>query len=195
VRDAAILILAFAAALRSAELVGLDLESMGSTLMGCTGALILDDDETMIELATSKAKQLTMVEIVIANSEMPSLRLWLDRWLALAGVAPGTPVFRPIVGTRVLPRRLASEAVRDIVRRRLHAYALATGKRQADALAYAKGFSSHSGRRGYCTEAARKRVAFDQIRKHSRHASAAVLERYIADAEGRRSGGLKKVGF
>jgi hypothetical protein len=94
-----------------------------------------------------------------------------------------------------VPKRLAAEAVLAIVRRRVHAHALATGKRKSDALAYAKTFSSHSGRRGFCTEAARKRVPFAEIRKHSRHASDAMVARYIADAEGRRSGGLKKVGF
>ena len=195
VRDAAILLLLFSAALRSSEGVGLDLNRIGPRHLGATGALIIDDDETVVELETSKNNQFTTTEIVVPAAEMPSLRTWLDRWLALAGVKEGEAVFRAIVGTKVLPRRLAAETVLDIVRRRMLEFALATGKRSVDAVAYAKAFSGHSARRGYCTDASRKRIPLGQIRARSRHRSDEMLGRYIASAELRRSSGLKGVGF
>ena len=51
---------------------------------------------------------------------MPSLRVWLDRWLALADVQGGEPLFRPIDRLqRILPARLAGDPVAKIVRRRV----------------------------------------------------------------------------
>ena len=76
-----------------------------------------------------------------------------------------------------------------------HHWDLATGKPLKDAMALAKAFSSHSIRRGYCTSASNARVPFAQIRKRSRHRSDAMVAAYVADAEGRRSSVLAKVGF
>jgi integrase len=195
VRDKPLLMMGFAMAGRSAEIVGLDWERAGSTLTGATGYVTEEPDGFVITLLSSKTAQVTQTEIEIQDHEMPSLRPALARWIACAGVRPGEPLFRATIGRHVASRRLASESILDIVRRRVAAYTVATGKPRKDAVALAKAFSSHSIRRGYCTSASRARVPFDQIRKRSRHRSDAMVAAYVADAEGRRGSGLAKVGF
>jgi hypothetical protein len=81
------------------------------------------------------------------------------------------------------------------VRQRVEAYCIASGKPPKQARQVASEFSAHSIRRGLCTSLSRARVPFADIRKRSRHRSDAMVARYVADAEGRRSGGLGKVGF
>ena len=195
VRDAPLMMLAFAFAGRSAEIVGLDWERPGSPLTGTTGYVTAEHDGFLITLLSSKTAQVTPTEVFVSDREMPSLRPALMRWIDLAGVQPGEPLFRPTSGRHVPRRRLAPESIAHIVRQRVEAYSVATGKRPKEARLLAKDFSGHSIRRGLCTSLSRARVSFADIRKRSRHRSDAMVARYIADAEGRRSGGLAKVGF
>jgi integrase len=195
IRDKPLLMLTFAFAGRSAEVVGLDLERAGSTLTGTTGVVTMEADAIVVTLHTSKASQTEATEIEIPDREMPSLRPALEAWIERAGIQPGTPLFPATVGGRVTRRRLANEAVLDIVRRRVAEYTTATGKPPETARALAKEFTSHSLRRGYCTSASRARVPLADIRKRSRHRSDAMVARYVGEAEGRRNTGLAKVGF
>jgi integrase len=195
VRDSPLMMLAFAFAGRSAEVVGLDWQRPGSPLTGTTGYVEPEDDGFTVTLLTSKAAQVTATEVFIGDREMPSLRPALIRWIELAGVEPGWPLFRATSGRHITSRRLAPESIAHIVRERVMAYSVATGKRPNEARLLAKEFSSHSIRRGLCTSLSRARVPFADIRKRSRHRSDAMVAKYIEDAEGRRSGGLGKVGF
>ena len=194
-RDKPLLMLAFAFAARSAEVVGLDLERAGSTLTGTTGVVTMEPDAIVVTLLTSKGSQTEATEIEIPDREMPSLRPALQAWIERAGIQPGTPLFPATVGNHVTRRRLATESILDIVRRRVAEYTAATGKAPEEAIALAKAFSSHSIRRGYCTSASRARVPLADIRKRSRHQSDAMVAKYVGDAEGRRNTGLAKVGF
>jgi integrase len=195
VRDRPLMMLAFAFAGRSAEIVGLDWERPGSPLTGTTGYVTAEDDGFTVALLSSKAAQITSTEVFISDREMPSLRSALMRWIELAGVQPGKPLFSATAGHHITSRRLAPESIAHIVRRRIEAYSIATGKRPKEARLLAREFSGHSLRRGLCTSLSRARVPFADIRKRSRHRSDAMVARYVADAEGRRSGGLGKVGF
>jgi integrase len=195
VRDKLILLLAFGMAGRSAEVVGLDWQRPGSLLTGTTGYVTAEDDGLAVTLLSSKAAQITSTEVFISDREMPSLRPALMRWIELAGVQPGMPLFPATIGRHITSRRLAPESVAHIVRKRVEAYSVATGKRPKEARLLAKEFSAHSIRRGLCTSLSRARVPFADIRRRSRHRSDAMVARYVADAEGRRSGGLGKVGF
>jgi integrase len=195
VRDAPLMMLAFAFAGRSAEIVGLDWERPGSPLSGTTGFVATEDDGFVVTLLTSKASQITSTEVFISDREMPSLRPALMRWIELAGIRPGGALFRATAGRHIASRRLAPEAIGDIVRRRIEAYSVATGKPLNESRFLAREFSGHSIRRGLCTSLSRAHVSFADIRKRSRHRSDAMVAKYIADAEGRRNGGLKKVGF
>jgi integrase len=194
-RDKPLLLIAFAFAARSAEVVGLDLERAGSTLTGTTGFVTMEPDAIVVTLLTTKASQLEPIEIEIPDREMPSLRPALEAWIERAGIAPGQPLFSATVGNDVARRRLANESVLHIVRRRVAEYTVATGKPETEARVLAKAFSSHSIRRGYCTSASRARVPLADIRKRSRHRSDAMVARYVGEAEGRRNTGLAKIGF
>ena len=195
IRDKPLLMLAFAFAARSAEVVGLDLERAGSTLTGTTGVVTMEQDTIVVTLLSSKASQTEPTEIEIPDREMPSLKPALQAWIERAGIEPGNPLFPATTGNHVTRRRLANESILEIVRRRVAEYTAATGKPRKDAIALAKAFSSHSIRRGYCTSASRARVPLADIRKRSRHQSDAMVAKYVGEAEGRRNTGLAKVGF
>jgi hypothetical protein len=148
-----------------------------------------------VEIAMSKTSQFEPVRIPLPEREMPSLRPRLERWIAMAKIEPGGPIFRAINGRHIRNRRIAGDTVLDIVRRRVLAYARATGMSKADALALANAYRGHSMRRGYCTTATRKRIPLNQIRARSRHASNEILGGYIEEAESWLKSGLKGVGF
>jgi integrase len=195
VRDRAILLLGFPLAGRSSEIVGLDLERPGSLLTGCTGSIAFEDDGLVVTWLRTKTAQTTETEVFISDREMPSLRPALMRWIEHAGIRPGQPLFRPTLGRCIVRRRLAAEAIRHIVRRRVTAYSIAAGKPRKEALMLANQYSGHSLRRGFCTSASRAKVPFADIRRRSRHRSDTTLTMYIAEAEGRQSRAFTKVGF
>jgi integrase len=196
-RTAAMLLLGYAAGLRSAELVGLDWQRAGGRAYGGTGFVSVEPEGLEVTLLTSKASQLAPVQLAIPDREMPTLRTWIDRWIAHAQVRPGAPLFRPINRHKTIqPNRLASPSVANIVKACMLKHAQQTGMPEAEALLLAGQFSSHSMRRGYCTTAANARVPLSQIRPRSRHRSDEVLGRYIASAEqGWNHSGLEGVGF
>jgi len=197
-RDAVILLLAYACAFRSCELVGLDWERPGSSLLGGTGHIARDPrGGYMITLRKSKTSRRRSKQLPLPDEDMPSLGPWLDCWLMHAGTKPGQPLFRSMVrGGRILPQRLAAESVISIVRRRVHAYAQATGKSEEEATYMCRLFGSHSMRRGYCTTAADECVPLAELRRRSRHTNIKQLGDYIEEAEGwHRSGLTNGVGF
>jgi hypothetical protein len=128
---------------------------------------------------------------------MPSLKLWLDRWITHAGIRPGQPIFREIHRSgRAQPSRLSGDAVSKIVKARMIEHMRASGRSDADARVLARDYKGHSLRRGYCSTASEAKLSLGEIRVRSRHASDAMLARYIRDAESWRSSGLGEgVGF
>lgn len=191
-RDALLFALSFGLAARSSELVGLDWERSGSTLLGSTGVATTTETSILVRWHRTKTAQEREVELEIPDEDMPLVRLWLERWLALAVVEPGTPLFRPLTRwATTMPARLSTAAVSDIIRRRWLELEVARGVSIDTARQRAARFSSHSLRRGFCTSAAEAGLPFDAIRKRSRHADDGVLAGYIGEAEGRRHSGLK----
>ena len=108
VRNRAMLLLGFPLAGRSIEIVGLDLERPGSLLTGCTGSIAFEDDGVTVTWLRTKTTQLTETEVFVSDREMPSLRPALMRWIELAGVRPGEPLFRATAGRHISRQRLAS---------------------------------------------------------------------------------------
>jgi hypothetical protein len=107
---------------------------------------------------------MTAVYLGIPFEEMPSLKLWLDGWIA-HGIKACEPIFREIHRSgRVQPTRLAGDAVRRIIKRRMAEYMLASGRSAADALLLARDYSGHSLRRGYCSTASEARLSLGEIR-------------------------------
>lgn len=162
-RDRALLLVGFAGALRRSELVGLDVADVERVRQGI-----------ILHLRRSKTDQEGRGEKVGVPLGRGS---WcpvtaLDAWLDASGIDAGA-VFRPVDRHgHVEDMRLSAEAVGLIVQDRVAAAGL-------DPFLY----SGHSLRSGLATSAAQAGVPTWKIRNQTRHASDAMLARYIRDGQ------------
>ena len=88
-RDAALLSLGWAAALRRSELVGLDWQQRGAG----TGTVVLDERGIMITLMTSKASQDAAEQIIAPKADMPAACHALETWASLASLNLGSQLW------------------------------------------------------------------------------------------------------
>jgi integrase len=191
-RDAALLALGWAAALRRSELVGLDWEKVGTG----TGTLCLDERGLVVVLKTSKGSQTEAASVVVPCPEMPTACAAVKTWATLAALQPGEPVFRAIdKGQHIHSERLTGRSVSRIIKARVRAQAIAGGKSEDEAEAIAEHMSGHSMRAGYATAAAAQNMPGYRIQQHTRHKSAEMVARYIREADKWTKSGLKGVGF
>lgn len=191
-RDAALLSLGFAGALRRSELVGLDWQELGSG----AGIVHLDGRGITITLLHSKGGKGEPEFVICPRADMPTACDALARWAAAAGLKPGEAVFRPIdKGGRIGASRLTDRSVARIIKARVRSRALATGRTEAEANELAGLFSGHSLRAGYATAAAMLGIPEWKIRKRTRHKTAELVARYVRAAEEWTDSGLKGVGF
>ena len=191
-RDAALLALGWAGALRRSELISLDWQELGAG----GGFVIVSELGITITLMASKASQDQAETVAIPRADMPTACERLEAWVLLASLQPGEPVFRSVDQLQVIsPQRLTDRSVSRIVKTRVRKHFRANGRTAAEAEKIAALFSGHSMRAGYATSAAAKDMPSYRIRKHTRHKSPAVLEGYIRAAEQWTKSGLKDVGF
>jgi len=162
-RDRALLLIGFAGALRRSELVGLDVGDIEHVRQGI-----------VLTLRKSKTDQ----DGCGRKIGIPRGRTrWcpcatLDGWLAGSGIGAGA-VFRPVDRHgRIHSARLSGEAVSLVVRERTAAAGLDPAP-----------YSGHSLRAGLATSAAQAGVPTWRIRAQTRHASDAMLARYVRDGE------------
>lgn len=99
----------------------------------------------------------------------------LTAWLEAARITTG-PIFRRIRGT-VVAEPLTPQAVRNIVKRRAQLAGLASD-----------GFSAHSLRSGFMTEAGRRRMPLGDAMALSDHRSVAMAMRYFQAGAGTTAG-------
>ena len=90
-RDAALVALLFAAALRRSELAGLDYAQAGNG----DGYLRLTAEAVEIVLLRSKART-EPATVLVPRENNPCLVSALERWIVLADIGPGEPLFRSI---------------------------------------------------------------------------------------------------
>lgn len=157
-RDRALLLLGFAAALRRSELVALDVADLEFVEQG-----------VVLHIRRSKTDQdAAGAEIAVPNGTKLKPVAALREWLAAAAITEG-PVFRPIGkgSKRILPTRLTDRSVASIVKK----YAAAVGFDAAT-------FSGHSMRAGFITTALDHDVDFLRIMDQSRHADVDVMRAY-----------------
>ena len=163
IRDCALLLIGFAGALRRSELVALDVADIATVRRGI-----------VLHLPRSKTDQDGQghkIAIPFGRSRWCPVAA-LDAWLQASGISEGA-IFRPVDRhERVHNARLSGEAVSIIVRERT----AAAGLDQT-------GYSGHSLRAGLATSAAQAGVPTWRIRQQTRHASDAMLSRYIRDGE------------
>lgn len=198
-RDAALLSLLWAGALRRSELVGLDWHTLGSG----SGFVKLDDEGITITLMTSKASQDEAETVVVPRIDMPTACTLLNAWVQKASIAHGSPIFRGITGKKdgksVAATRLDDRSVSRIMKQRVKVLAKARSGRKRltkdEMKALVDGYSGHSGRAGYVTSAARRNLSDRRIQMQTRHKSAEMLSVYVREGNKMANSGLKGVGF
>lgn len=162
VRDRALVLVGFAAALRRSELVALDLSDVAVVPEGLR-----------IVIRRSKGDQEGEGQVIAigrtGTATCPAAAY--AAWISAAGIGEGA-VFRGVTRHGALGARLSTDAVAEIVRRRAVAAGL-EGER----------FSGHSLRAGFATAAAAAGVEERAIMKQTRHRSSATVRRYIRDGE------------
>lgn len=171
IRDAAVVAVGFAGALRRSEICGLrveDIEFLGGS----------DEPGGMFLLIRrSKTDQLgagQRVAVPEGSSIRPVERM--RRWLSEAGIADG-PAFQSLWrGGRRRGKALHPTDVARIVKRRVEAI----GLDPAD-------YSGHSLRAGFVTSAAAHGAALDRIMDVTRHRNAGMVLRYIRHADAFRN--------
>ncbi|MDW7557520.1 site-specific integrase, partial [Azospirillum brasilense] len=164
VRDRALLLVGFGAALRRSELVGLDLEDVQISAEG-----------VRVRLRRSKTDPTgagAVVAIRRGRSAETCAAAALEAWLRLRGGAPG-PLFQAVVkGGRVRPQRLSAMAV-------VRAVKGAAARAGLDPATV----SGHSLRAGLATAAAQAGAPLLAIMAQTRHRSVQVARGYVRDAE------------
>ncbi|GAB1424253.1 site-specific integrase [Thauera terpenica] len=161
-RDRALLVIGFGAALRRSELVGLDV-----------GAVDVVDAGLRVHLGKTKTDQ-EGAGAVVPILDGPRLRAkeTLAAWLAASGIEAG-PLFRPIAkGGRLQDARLADRSVAVIVKKRAEAAGLDPTR-----------FSGHSLRAGFLTSAAEAGADMWKMADISRHRRLETLRGYVRSAE------------
>ena len=165
IRDRAILLLGYSAALRPSEIAALHLADVG-----------VDTHSLLITIRRSKTDQEGLGQIVgvvagyqTATDPIRALRAWLD--LRPAGPGPlftRVPAARPIMSEGVGPRTIS-----DLVRNR------AAGAGLGDL-----GVSGHSLRAGHATTAAGNGAPLDRIAAQTRHRDLTTLfNHYVRPAD------------
>ena len=205
-RDAAMLALGWAAALRRVELVGLNWGLLGpDDDKKRLGFVTVDLNGISVTLMTSKAAQDTAETIVVPRAYAPLICDAVEAWVAAGGIEPGTPLFRAIVGKadgkRVAVQRMDPGTVARILKRRVQALLRSRTKLRRkmtrdEIKSLTELFSGHSMRVGYVSTARARRVDRSDVKRQTRHKSDAMIEIYDRDVDkfGDRSG-LKGVGF
>jgi site-specific recombinase XerC len=114
-RDAALLALRWAAALRRSELVGNDRRKLGAG----SGFVCVDERGIVVTLMASKASQDQAETIVVPAEHMPRACQALERWAAVAELKAGEPVFRAVDQRQIISNeRLTDRRVARIVKSR-----------------------------------------------------------------------------
>lgn len=175
VRDRAIWLVGFAAALRRSELAGLDVEHVDRRRKG----VVL----TIPRSKTDQTGRGQHVAVVHGEHRETCPVRALDDWLQLSGIDGGA-VLRPIAWSdrRVLAGRLSPSAVGEVVAGR------------AAAAGY-PGVTGHSLRSSHATVAAENNVSADLIAKTTRHADVRSLAAYVRPTDLLRSSSSSALGL
>lgn len=165
-RDAALLLLGFAAALRRSELADLRVDDLSFAARG-----------VVVRLRRSKGDQDGEGALVgVArghHAETDPVRA-LREWVKAAGLEGSDPLFQRIGGraARVMDQPLSAQSVGTIIR-----------QRACDAGLEDLPVSGHSLRAGHATQAAEAGVAALRIARTTRHAKLETLARYVRPSE------------
>lgn len=176
IRDAAILLIGFAGALRRSELAALTLADLEPKPTGI-----------LVHLRRSKTDQEGCGQVVgIAHGRraLTDPIAALDRWLELRGAEPG-PVFTSLRSHRPSLVPISGNAISNVVKDRAIAAGF-TGDR----------ISGHSLRAGHATSAALAGISIDRIAAQTRHRRVDILiDRYIRPVQALQTTSSKDLGL
>ncbi|TXN76612.1 site-specific integrase [Methylobacterium sp. WL18] len=161
-RDHALLLVGYAAALRQSELVALDATDIS-----------VSDQGLRLVIRRSKADQEGAGQIVeIGRTGSPTCPVAAyEMWISASEISAGA-VFRRVDRHGAIGARLVPEGVAHVVRSR-------AGRAGLDPMIY----SGHSLRAGFATTAAIQNIEERVIAGQTRHRSTATLRRYIREGE------------
>jgi len=165
IRDRALLLLGYAGAFRRSELVALDVERLRFSKAGCYVWIASAKNDPR-----KKGRELFVPRLpaTSAKAELCAVAV-LERWLAIVG--PAGPVFRTFdLRGQLTTMRLDSGDVARVLRRRT-AMAGVVGD-----------FAGHSLRRGFITNAAKKKVPIENIKRVTGQRSSGIVLDYVAAA-------------
>ena len=163
-RDRALLLIGFFAALRRSELVALDVRCRAVGGQGSGRSSVdIQPEGLLVYLSGTKASAMTQTVAIPRRDDALCATRALETYMAAAGISYGA-LFRPVSKSgRLLARRLEATGVRHILAQR----------------AAGEGFSPHSLRAGFITSAAEAAVPEHVIQRTSRHKSIEALRCYI----------------
>jgi integrase len=190
-RDASGTLIMVLCGLRQNELTTLDWMREGPPSNGRRGYMrpVRGGYEVILLKSKTSKKPHTFT---ITNRDAPSLRKWLDAWLAHAKIEPGTPLFRGVDRwQRISVSRLKPPAICAMLRRRMLQILLAQGAKPDEAYLEAQRWSGHSPRRGLVTETADRGVSLPRIQARSRHKDVRTLVGYVEVAEDKHNSAVK----
>jgi site-specific recombinase XerD len=176
-RDRALLLFGFAAALRRSELVALDVADVTETA-----------DGLKLRIRKSKTDQEAAGRVIGipygSHRQTCPVRAWRD-WLGASGISGGSAAWRPINRHgHLADTRLSDKAVALIVKRSAERAGLDPTE-----------FSGHSLRAGLVTAAAAAGVPTHVIQRQSGHKTLTVLHGYIREGDLFRDNAAAKVGL
>lgn len=169
-RDRAVLLIGFAAALRRSELVALEVADVARHAKGIVVTLRRSKTDQAGAGATKAIPHGHKLKAVAA----------LDAWLAGARISDG-PLFRGVRGDRVFDRPLCDHQIARIVKKRAAQIGLDPSL-----------FAAHSLRSGFITSAADAGAALAAIAKHAGHSKVDTTLGYVQVADAFRDHAGKK---
>lgn len=161
IRDRALILLGFAAALRRSELVALDVQNIQFFKQG----LVIHQQRSKTD-PHGEGRKIPVPWGRTAACPVEAVKQWLDH----AGITSGA-IFRSVGKGGTVGERLTAQSVALV----LKSYAEAAGLKASE-------ISGHSLRSGLVTSAVQAGVAIHKIQQQTGHRSAEMLARYIRDA-------------
>jgi integrase len=179
-RDAALLAILYAFALRPSEAVALDWTKLGTG----RGWLSMTHARADIMLLGSKTSRCEPEVVTIPVAASPRALEAIRTWIEHAGIAPGEPLIRPLTRAGGIRKaRIHVASVGDIIKRAMVRHLLRTGMTSTQVPAAASLFSGHSGRVGFYVTATEAGVPAQHIAAVARHRSLAMARRYAYRAD------------
>jgi hypothetical protein len=121
--------------------------------------------------------------VLVPRENNPGLVAALERWIAVASIRDGEPLFRSIKKGGHIRGRLRDGGVSLALKARIARYLAGSGYTRDAASTEAAKFSGHSGRVGMYTAASEAGIAIDAVAALARHKSLNVALKYTRKAD------------